>query len=195
MNFRKNRKGFTLIEMMVAVTIFTIVAVIVSGAFVTLTGIFKKVQSSRAVIDNINFVMDTMALQIREGRNHSFGAPCFGFDPEDDGSIEIYCSNSIEFTEYVLVNESFLPRRNLLYRLDNGSIIQCSSVYPILAIDGSCISLNSPEIVIDDFRFIGIRYQPGLPYIIAVFLEGESVSSRGQRTEFSLQTMLTERNP
>jgi len=62
------QSGFTLIELMVSVSIFAIVTVIVSGSFITLAGIYRQVQANRAIINNLNLAMDTMTLQVREGK-------------------------------------------------------------------------------------------------------------------------------
>jgi len=180
MKFRVN-KGFTLVEMMVAVSVFTIVAVIVSGAFVTLAGIFQKIQSNRAVTDNISFVMDTMTLQIREGKNYQFGhhSPC-----GDD------CWRGITFDEYIINNGVYTINRTITYRLEDGQIFQNVSG------GGGEVSLTSPEIRIDDLRFFAFRAadNPELPYLVIISLRGESLARAGRETTFNLQTALSQRN-
>jgi len=62
----KNR-GFTLIEMMVSVSIFVIVALIVSGVLVQLSAAYKKAQAMRLLMDNLNFALEKINLELREG--------------------------------------------------------------------------------------------------------------------------------
>ena len=57
----KNR-GFTLIEMMVSVSIFVIVALIVSGVLVQLSAAYKKAQAMRLLMDNLNFALEKINL-------------------------------------------------------------------------------------------------------------------------------------
>ena len=77
LNQRKN-KGFTLIEMMVAVSIFVIVAFIVTTTLLTMSSAYKKAQKMRVLMDNLSFSIQDMSLAFREGKNYSClggGAP------------------------------------------------------------------------------------------------------------------------
>jgi len=187
-----NKKGFTLIEMMVAVTVFTVVALIISGAFVTMAGVFKKVQANRVVVDNINFAMDTMTLQIREGKNYIFSSPIILDDCDS-------CYSAIQFDEYVMDNNVYRPNRKIKYELDPnvGSITQCSADYPQDPIN--CTSLTSPEIFINDFvvgslfsgnEFGDLRQRE----LVVLLLNGVAFAGRPEETDFSLQTILFQRN-
>lgn len=69
-----NKKtGFTLVEIMVAVSIFAIVAVIATGALVTASDINRKAQSIKLAVDNVNFALNKMAFEIRVGGSYSCG--------------------------------------------------------------------------------------------------------------------------
>src|SRR3990167_5891431 len=59
--------GFTLIEIMVAVSIFAIVAVITTGALVTANNTNRKAQAIKLAIDNLNFAVDSMVLNLGNG--------------------------------------------------------------------------------------------------------------------------------
>ena len=72
---QKFHQGFTLIEMMVALSLFTIVVTIAVGAFLSLIGSSKGVQSEQSVMATLTFVLDSMTREIRTG-------------------TEYYCSNS-----------------------------------------------------------------------------------------------------
>ncbi len=62
--------GFTLVEMLVAVAIFVIVAMVVTSVFITLANANRKAQSIRLVMDNLNFAIDSVALKMREATNY-----------------------------------------------------------------------------------------------------------------------------
>ena len=69
---KKNRgKGFTLIEMMVSVSIFVIVAFIVVSTLLALSYAYKKAQKMRLLMDNLGFAMQSISLNIREGNNYN----------------------------------------------------------------------------------------------------------------------------
>ncbi len=61
------KKGFTLIEMMVAVSIFVIVAMITTGALITISDVNRKAQAIKIAMDNVSFAMDSMVTNLREG--------------------------------------------------------------------------------------------------------------------------------
>lgn len=60
--------GFTLIEMMVAVSIFVVVAMITTGALVTISDVNRKAQAIKLAMDNVSFALDSMSRNISDGR-------------------------------------------------------------------------------------------------------------------------------
>ena len=62
------QKGFTIIEMMVAVSIFAIVVTISMGAIFTIVDANKKAQSLKAVMNNLNFALETKTRTIKTGQ-------------------------------------------------------------------------------------------------------------------------------
>lgn len=65
-----NNRGFTIIEMMVAVALFAIVMIIAVGALLSLVTANRKAQALQSVINNLNTTVDSMVRQIREGSNY-----------------------------------------------------------------------------------------------------------------------------
>lgn len=86
--------GFTLVEVMVAVSLFVVVAMTATTTFMVFSDANRRSQGLRASIDNLNFAMESIVLKMREGNNYTCGdslvptpsAPsCTGGDG-DDGS-------------------------------------------------------------------------------------------------------------
>lgn len=65
-----NTAGFTLIEMMVALSLFTIVITIAVGAFLSMIAASKGVQGEQAVMTTLTFVLDSMTREIRTATNY-----------------------------------------------------------------------------------------------------------------------------
>lgn len=197
----RQKSGFTLIEIMVSVAIFTIVALAISGAFVTLANIFRKVQTSRAVIDNINLAVDLMALQVREGQNYNFSdgtvfdADCSSLSDGRD------CFTKITFDEYVIDNFNYIPNRRIGYELaesadEKGYIRQCVRDLDITGVpvgSESCSQLTSDEVDIHFLRFyandILLSAEP-----VTISIDGTAFNPRGLESDFTLQTSLVRRN-
>ena len=85
MEMIKNQKskikncGFTLIELIVALGVFMMVMTITLSAFLNIMDIQKKTEAFRKVNDNLNFAMEAMMREIREGKGYG-AADCSGAD-------------------------------------------------------------------------------------------------------------------
>ena len=62
-------KGFTLIEMLVSVALFSIAMVLALGSLLSLSSADRKAESLKAAINNVNFALDSMSRDIRTGWN------------------------------------------------------------------------------------------------------------------------------
>jgi prepilin-type N-terminal cleavage/methylation domain-containing protein len=80
--------GFTLIELMVSISIFSIVILVSLGSIMSVLDANKKSQTLRAVMDNLNFSLESMTRDIRFGENYHCGTSGTLTDPQD-------CSNNI----------------------------------------------------------------------------------------------------
>jgi prepilin-type N-terminal cleavage/methylation domain-containing protein len=60
-------QGFTLIEMIVSLAIFSIVATVAVGALLMLVGTNDRLQGEQAITSNISFALDSMVREIRTG--------------------------------------------------------------------------------------------------------------------------------
>ncbi len=65
------KKGFTLIEVMVAVSIFAIITTVGIGSLLSVNSAYKTSRAQRTAIDSVNFVLDSMAREIRTGRAYA----------------------------------------------------------------------------------------------------------------------------
>ncbi len=63
-------KGFTLVEILVALAIFSFVITIGTGALVTLSNTNHSAQLSRKTVDNVDYIMDDIVRELRLGKNY-----------------------------------------------------------------------------------------------------------------------------
>ena len=64
------KTGFTLIEVMIAITLFSAIMILGTGAVLNSSSVHKKTQTMRAVMDNLNFVMEDMSRNLRLGSDY-----------------------------------------------------------------------------------------------------------------------------
>lgn len=72
---RRGLRGFTLIEMMVSVTLFSVVMLVSVGSLLSLTNANRKAQALQSVMDNLNVALDGMVRSIRMGSNYHGAVP------------------------------------------------------------------------------------------------------------------------
>jgi type II secretory pathway pseudopilin PulG len=68
-NFKKTT-GFTLVEIMVATSIFMIIMLVALGALISSSDTAKKSQALRTAMDNVNFAMESMTKSLRMGTDY-----------------------------------------------------------------------------------------------------------------------------
>lgn len=77
---RINQKGFTLLELLVSVSIFIIIVTMAMGSLVVIYQANRQTASIRLALDNANFALNAMSRDIRLGRNFSCQGGCIGSD-------------------------------------------------------------------------------------------------------------------
>ena len=65
-----NKNGYTIIETMIAISVFLVVVMIGMGALLNADLINQKSGDMRSILDNISFVMDDMSTSLRTGTNY-----------------------------------------------------------------------------------------------------------------------------
>jgi len=92
------QRGFTLIEMMVSLALFTVVITIAAGAFLSLIGNNGKLQGEQSVMTTLSFALDSMSREIRTGSHYY----CRSAAPVMDTELTRDCAtsaNTLSFTE------------------------------------------------------------------------------------------------
>ena len=74
------KKGFTLIEMLVSVGIFTVVMVVALGALLAVSESDRKAQTIKSVTNNLGFALEGISRTIRTGIDYS----CDSWTPGSD---------------------------------------------------------------------------------------------------------------
>jgi prepilin-type N-terminal cleavage/methylation domain-containing protein len=169
----KNQKsGFTLIELMVATSIFMMIMLMAMGSIVVSGNASKRTQKLRYAMDNVNFALESMTRSIRMGTNYEETSKGISFllDSELDGE-----SQKIE---YFLGTEG--NGYNSLYRSVDG---------------GPEVKIVSSDVNVErlDFKIKGNDEDDGSPSVY-ILMKG-TVNIKGQEnTSFAIQTMASQRN-
>lgn len=173
MKLHTNTKGFTLVEMIVAIFIFSIVMVVAVGALVSVIGANRKAQAVKSVMNNLNFALESMTRTIRTGTGYDCGTPNCATEGSETFSL---LSTNGEDVVYTLNKQEARIERST----DGGSTFQ---------------ALTAPEVTVDILTFyldgetVGDDEQPR----VLIHVKGTAGSGGRDQTEFSLQTLVAQR--
>ncbi|MDP1707302.1 MAG: prepilin-type N-terminal cleavage/methylation domain-containing protein, partial [bacterium] len=102
----KNKRGYTLVELIISVGLFALIMMLASGAYFVMININRQAQGIATGINNLSFALETMTRTIRTGTNYS--------------------CNSGGDCQYGGINFSVISSRGIAtnYSLSSGTIIQ-----------------------------------------------------------------------
>lgn len=189
-NKTKNKEGgFTLVELMVATTIFVVIVISSIGSLLVLLGASKDSRGLRFAMDNVNFAMESMTRSIRMGVNYYCNA-----ETPDDPDAYLDCPGGGTII-------SFVPKANtstdrVTYKLveRNGpedlTIRRCTGIT-----ESSCVDIVSSDVNINVLRFYVTGADPLDPFQAKVYilLKG-TIDVKGKKSPFMIQTLASQRN-
>lgn len=182
----KNKKGFTLIELMVATSIFVIIMLSAMSSLFVMLNAGKSSRSLRFAMDNVNFAMESMTRSIRMGKNYYCGT----FSTYDLTSTSNCPSGSL-LISFVPQAQGGVPATSRVgYQVDSYGVLKRYDVN-----NPSGVAIVSPDVKIEYLRFFvnGSSSGDNRQASVYVVLKGTVFTKDGQ-TSFSLQTMASQRN-
>jgi prepilin-type N-terminal cleavage/methylation domain-containing protein len=190
-SYQKKNTGFTLIEMLVALSLFTIVVTIAVGAFLSLIGASKGVQSEQSVMTTLTFVLDSMTREIRTGNNYYCTSGNFS-------SQETYvagndCENGSTGISFVEAGSSITGSgaTRIAYYYDSsgdGSILRRVGTGPAESIVSEGIAINNAQFFVTGTDRLGAGTDTLQPTVTIIL---EARDDTGATT--TLQTTVTQR--
>jgi len=180
-NKKHTQKGFTLIEMLVSIALFSIVLVIILGAMLTIINVNRRAQALASVINNFNASIESMNRVIKSAEPGSIEVDNITTDGSGD-NISLIINN-----QYNLVGAgSLLGAANVDvdFRLNNGSIERRLGF-------GSWLPITSEDVNIQELRFIE-NTDPSQPEVI-IIVAGEAGVTDESKTSFEIMTTVSQR--
>jgi len=188
-NVFKNLKGFTLIEIMVSVSVFSVIMLLTSSSIYTVFDANRKSQSLRSVMDNLNLSLESMTRTIRFGKDYhcdiNFGDPALPRDCAGGAnSIAVLDSNGTQ------VRYSFDAVNRKIVRIIGGVSQDVTGSDVTITIATFRVFGSTPYIA-------GAGTCPGSndclqPQVIIV-VSGYSGAKATSRSSFNLQTTISQR--
>ncbi|MEK7614235.1 MAG: prepilin-type N-terminal cleavage/methylation domain-containing protein [Patescibacteria group bacterium] len=193
-----DKRGYSLIEMMVAVSLFTLVATVSISALISVNDANKKAQTMRSVIDNLNFAVENMARNLRVGFNYH----CNYNDPSQPIDKSLDCASvsgasSVAFEAYN--GDSSNSNDQIVYALNNNGQIMRStnsglSFSPLTPYNSSPSVIYQP-LTIDYLTFFVVGTAAGdskQPRVVIV-VGGTARYNNEIQSKFQIQTSVSGR--
>jgi prepilin-type N-terminal cleavage/methylation domain-containing protein len=181
-------RGFTLVELLVAVGLFAIVMTVATGALLSLVVANRKAQALQAVVNNLNIAVDGMVRTARMGTVYHCGAAGAGapLSPADcpNGSTVFAFEPYGKTSNDPPVIYSYDAATKRLYRAEGG---------------GTPLPITAPEVQISDVTFYVVGTARGSsdalnqqPKVVVV-IKGNAGSNAKEYTTFHVQATAVQR--
>lgn len=191
-------KGFTLIEMIVALALFTIVITIATGALLSLIGGSSSAQGEQSVMTTMTFALDSMTREIRTGTSYfgttvanlssqaTWDKTIIGDSPSGSAAVSFMESGSSITTGASLNNRIAYyydsTNHKIMRQIDN------SSSESIISDD---IYVISAKFYVTDTKNLNTDNDLKQPTVTIVITARDTSDSAGKI--FTLQTTVTQR--
>lgn len=190
---RARNTGFTLVETIVAIGLFTIVLFIATSAFLSIVNADRKSRAVRIATDNLNLALEDMSRRIKTGWAYDCGAT--GAPTDCTGGAD----ESVSFT--TLLEDGITPV-SLSYKravgptecgggfsVTQGCIVRSDNIGPV--------AVTSPEIDITSLHFIvrgtAVTGDTNQPSVLVSLSGSLSSGPNTPATTFKIQTLVTQR--
>jgi prepilin-type N-terminal cleavage/methylation domain-containing protein len=207
----ERQKGFFLVELIVAIFIFSILSTISVGSLITALDSNRKAQSLKSVLNNLTVVLDTMTKNLAAGQYYNcqgvISVPleetldCPSDDPNNTRREITFLSNRD-------LGDDGEANDIITYRFDEderGGYIERTIYIDNSGAEVGPIRMTAPEVNITDMRFyvrgsltasseyiVADRNQP----FVTIVVQGEAPAGpRTPPTTFMVQTSISQRVP
>lgn len=173
-------RAFTLVELLVAVSIFSLSVAVASGLFVSALKAQRKSLASQELQDQTGFVMEYMSRALRMARKEFNSPACLS---KNGLNFELtHGKNGIKFVNYQGVCQEFF--------LDGGVLKESKTGY------SSSLPLTSARVSVAafDIALLGQDQADDVQPVVTFFLRIQGRGSGASRPEIEIQTTVSQRN-
>ena len=174
----KFKKGFTLVEMIVSIGLFTIVLFISSSAFLAVLNADRKSRFTRIATDSLNISLEDMARRIKTGSAYYCGDKVIGMSSLTNTLDCVSGGPTIVFTEQDGTTRTFYNFEGTTIKRQRGPLE---------------ISVVPPEITINKLTFTvkGSDINDSVQPSVTILIDGTTTGKIS--SHFKVQTTVTQR--
>jgi prepilin-type N-terminal cleavage/methylation domain-containing protein len=190
--YKKFQQGFTLIEMIVSLALFSVVITISVGALLALIASNQQLQDEQSVMTNLSFAVDSMTREIRTGTSY-YCVPTVLSVPVNVDSLsgENDCDSSSGGTgvAFVEAGNSITSGAGdrILYYFDENKIFRKIGNNAAQSVVSSGIYIEEAVFYVSDSAPLPDDEQPA----VTIFIKARE--SNGGSKSYEIQTTITQR--
>jgi len=182
------QRGFTLVEVMISISIFIIAITIGIGAVLNMNSAYRKASSTRSLMDNLSFVMEDMTRNLRLGSEYNCdgNGDCVG----GGSSVKFKDMSGQKYIKYYLINKVTKEgvSESNFYEIGKQIIDVATGDEENSIITSSEINLDIDK---SGFTVVGVGADNGQPLVI-IKLAGK-IKIKTDYTNFNLETAVSQR--
>lgn len=181
------QKGFSLIEVLVSLSIFTIVVTISVGVLMVLVAANARAQNTQAIMTNLSFALDSITRELRTGSDFFCGASA---SLPTSGESNQNCANGGDALSFNEGGDSLTKNassRRIAVRLNNSVIERRLG-------NGNWTALTSPDITVTQLQFYvtGATRADNQSPTVTIYIEGIAGEQDGSEGRFNVQTTVVQ---
>jgi prepilin-type N-terminal cleavage/methylation domain-containing protein len=180
-------RGFSLIEVLVSLSIFTIVVTISVGALMSIISANAKEQNAQSVMTNVTFALDSMTREIRTGTDYYCG-PIASLPTS--GNTTANCGGGAEGFSFNEGGDSLTKNESsnrIAFRMNNDSIERRLG-------DGDWEAITSPDVHVHILRFVttgATRGDVNSP-TLTLYVRGTAGVDDEAQSDFNIETTVVQ---
>ena len=201
----KSNAGFTLIETLVSLALFSVVLVIAGGTIVSVIDVNKRNQAISSVVNNLNYSIDSMIRDIKTGYLYKCdygGTNTLAELKEDDTSLYNNCTNTKSLTLVSTISgDDAVVKYKFIEPADTNGFIQ-KTVYDATGNESGNYSITDKNNVTIDAVGFSVKNPDALdcsgvcgygqPSVFVV-IKGKAGNQTIEVSKFYVQTFISQR--
>lgn len=192
---KNKNQGYTIIETMIAVSLFLVVTMAGMTALLNANLVNKKSQNMRSIMDSLNFIMEDMSRNLRVGYNyHCISSGLEGFGPQITEPQSCVSGGIIAFENDL--GDPELDSDQWMYKIESPDGIKPYNIYKSTDSGSNWVQLNPDEIIIDPNSFFSVTGAEAPPDstqpFVTIKLKG-NINFKNTTTPFNIRTAVSQR--
>ena len=197
MQKKSSQLGFTLVEVLVSLALFTVVVVAAIGSLYTVNQASARVNAMRTVLDNLNFGTESMSRTIRTSQN----IVCGGVANTSGLSKNCPLGNANGGGSAISM-DSTIDGKAIQYVIGNNNQTGIGEIDKCILVNGqitanSCVAITAPEVNINvaktKFYVDGADAADGKQPSVMIIIEGQAEAGVNNTAPFAIQTLISQR--